>query len=413
MLEITPWQIRNFRLRTHQLDSSPSSSLTSRIIRAAGICGIQNSPPGAWEISLFSRVPDCTQKDLDHLLTEEKSLLQAWSFRGAPVVFPASESASFLQALTARDGEEWIYTHGITLALDFLSLPFPELLEMLIQVLPGLDQVTIAGKSSLDQTLAQWMLPLLPASRRDLWNCPSMYGDPQRQTVGGAVVSFLLRPCSFLGLVVFGRREEGLPTFTSYKNWTGKPYCPLEPDEAARRLVRKYLHAYGPASSDQFASWLGCTKKQGRRMWDTLSGEMEPVSVLGKKAYVLKNDLEDILSPVLLKRPLLMLGPHDPYLDGRDRLILQPDPALHRQIWKTVSNPGAILREGEIVGIWNCRKKPKGLEIHFRLFSPSAAASSCSGSPETMPLPCRQDLSDMAQQYAAFRGEPVFKLDFS
>ena len=71
MLEITPWQIRNFRLRTHQLDSSPSSSLTSRIIRAAGICGIQNSPPGAWEISLFSRVPDCTQKDLDHLLTEE------------------------------------------------------------------------------------------------------------------------------------------------------------------------------------------------------------------------------------------------------------------------------------------------------------------------------------------------------
>ena len=290
---------------------------------------------------------------------------------------------------------------------------FPELLEMLIQVLPGLDQVTIAGKSSLDQTLAQWMLPLLPASRRDLWNRPSMYGDPQRQTVGGAVVSFLLRPCSFLGLVVSGRREEGLPTFTSYKNWTGKPYCPLEPDEAARRLVRKYLHAYGPASPDQFASWLGCTKKQGRRMWDTLSGEMEPVSVLGKKAYVLKNDLEDILSPVLLKRPLLMLGPHDPYLDGRDRLILQPDPALHRQIWKTVSNPGAILREGEIVGIWNCRKKPKGLEIHFQLFSPSAAASSCSGSPETMPLPCRQDLSDMAQQYAAFRGEPVFKLDFS
>lgn len=212
MLEITPWQIRNFRLRTHQLDSSPSSSLTSRIIRAAGICGIQNSPPGAWEISLFSRVPDCTQKDLDHLLTEEKSLLQAWSFRGAPVVFPASESASFLQALTARDGEEWIYTHGITLALDFLSLPFPELLEMLIQVLPGLDQVTIAGKSSLDQTLAQWMLPLLPASRRDLWNRPSMYGDPQRQTVGGAVVSFLLRPCSFgtCGLWTTQRRASHL-----------------------------------------------------------------------------------------------------------------------------------------------------------------------------------------------------------
>ena len=50
------------------------------------------------------------------------------------------------------------------------------------------------------------MLPVLPAEKRDLWNQPSMYGSPDKQTVGGAVVSFLLRPCAFMGLVVFGRR---------------------------------------------------------------------------------------------------------------------------------------------------------------------------------------------------------------
>ena len=48
----------------------------------------------------------------------------------------------------------------------------------------------------------------------------SMYGNPERQTVGGAVVSFLLRPCAFMGLVVL-QAEGYQPTFTSYKSWTG------------------------------------------------------------------------------------------------------------------------------------------------------------------------------------------------
>lgn len=439
MPEITPQQIRNFRLHSHQLDggaavlaapsassaavspsatASPSTaaSLSHRILSAAGICGLQNSPPGAWETSLFSRVPDCTRKDLQRLLTEEKTLLQAWSFRGAPVIFPTEDAPLFLQALAAREGEEWLYTHGIALALDFLELSFDQLLDALIQVIPRLDTQTIVSKSALDQTLAEWMLPLLPPSRHARWNSPSMYGDPERQTVGGAVVSFLLRPCSLLGLVVFGKRQETLPTFTSFKRWTGHPFQPMDPDTAVRLLVKKYLHAYGPSSPEHFALWLGCTKQQARRMWNTLSHELTPVSVLGKKAFLLSEDLEALLNPAPISQPLRLLGPHDPYLDSRDRLILQPDAALHRQIWKTVSNPGAILMEGQVIGIWNCRKKPKGLEIQMKLFDPEFF------SPDTeTPVSVNQDipphalqsaLSLQAEQYAAFRSERLLKLDF-
>lgn len=223
MTEPSIEQIRIFRLRSHHLDAVYPKSEADRL---AGACGMQNTPPGAWETALFNRVPDCTLSDMEHLLYEQKTLLQAWSYRGTPVVFPVSESSAFLSALIPDEPEPWIYTQGITLALDYLQMDSDSLLEMLKQVIPQLDDHVIVSKSALDQTLAGWMTPLIPVQKRELWNQPSMYGSPDIQTVGGAVVSFLLRPCAFHGLVVFGKRDGISPTFTSFKNWTGSPLPP-------------------------------------------------------------------------------------------------------------------------------------------------------------------------------------------
>jgi hypothetical protein len=69
--------------------------------------------------------------------------------------------------------------------------------------------------------------------------------------------------CAFLGLVVFGERVGVSPAFTSYTGWLGHPLNPGE--DAVGKLVRKFLHCYGPATADAFASWLGCSGKQARR----------------------------------------------------------------------------------------------------------------------------------------------------
>lgn len=129
MIAISKEQIRQFHLHTHHLDTWAQKTEVERI---AGACGFQNTPPGAWEIACFNRLSDCTQDDLKQLLEEDKTLLQAWSFRGAPVVFLTSESDPFLSALVSKHGEPWIYTQGIQLALDFLQMPFDELLRSLI-----------------------------------------------------------------------------------------------------------------------------------------------------------------------------------------------------------------------------------------------------------------------------------------
>lgn len=383
MTEISLEQIRNFRLRSHHLDAEYQKA---DIIRAAGACGMQNSPPGAWETALHNRVPSCTLNEMEQLLYRDRALVQAWSLRGAPIVFPYQDSDAFLTALIPEADEPWIYTSGILLALDFLQMGFDELLEMLMQVIPRLDGTVIVSKNALDQTLAEWMLPFLPAGKHDLWNHPSMYGSPDKQTVGGAVVSFLLRPCAFHGLVVFGERQGTIPVFTSFRSWTGHP-LPAGQD-AVKKLVRRYLHCYGPATSGAFTAWLGCSGKQGRRMWNTIAHEMEPVMVSGKKAFILTADKERLLCPEPIKRQLLLLGGHDPYLDQRDRTVLQTDKSLHKHIWKTVTNPGAVVYHGEIIGVWTSRRKSGNIDVNMTLW--------------TAP-PEKQELCDLAEQYAAFR----------
>jgi hypothetical protein len=393
MLEVNIQNIRLFRLYTHHLDKRREKKHIPEIV---GACGMQNTPPGVWETALFNRVSDCSLSDMNELLCSKKSLLQAWSFRGAPVVFPVEESDAFLSALVSQGDEDWIYTRGITGALDFLQMSFDELLNKLKQTMPLLNDKTIESKRDIDQTIAEWMLPLLPIKKQDLWNSPSIYGAPDKQTVGGAVVSFLLRPCSFEGLVVFGERISISPTFTSYMSWLGHSLNPSK--DAAAKLVRKFLHCYGPTTSDAFASWLGCSGKQARRMWKSISDEMEPVKIFdGKNGFILSEDKDLLYSPPFIQRDLLLLGGHDPYLDQRDRHILLDNKTLQKKVWQMVSNPGVILQHGEIIGIWTGKKKGQGIEINMTLWNNVFSA--------------KQELIYLAEEYAAFRQQKLLKIE--
>ncbi|HNW03923.1 MAG TPA: winged helix DNA-binding domain-containing protein [Oscillospiraceae bacterium] len=387
-------QIRQFRLHAHHLDTWYQKTDLEGV---AGACGFQNSPPGAWEIALHNRIPDYRQSDMKRTLEVEKTLLQAWSFRGAPVVFPTSESDAFLSALIPKQDEPWIYTQGIQLALDSLQMSFGELLRLLERVMPKLDGETLKSKTALDQTLAEWVLPLLPNDKRNLWNRPSMYGNPEKQTVGGAVVSFLLRPCAFMGLVVFGNREGVHPTFTSYNRWIGRPLEGKGSPE--QKLARKYLHCFGPASVDGFADWLGCSPAQANRMWQTVTEEIEPVGLSGKERYILSVDKEPLFSPPQAERSVHLLGGHDPYLGLQDRDVILDNKARQKQIWQTVSNPGAVLWQGEIVGMWKSEKKAKGLEIEVSLWDDAKIS--------------KKDIRDLGDGYALFQELKLNKLTFS
>lgn len=390
---VTAQQVRWYRLAVHHLDHPVPAD---QLLPVTGVCGVQNSPPGGWETALFARLQGVCRTVLQQALEEKKTLLQAWSYRGVPVVFPTAESAVFLSALAARPGEEpWIYTRGVTLALDFLGMDWHQALSLVQQAAVWLDGHTVTTKEELDRVLAARVADGLPAALREKWNAPSMYGRPDRQSAGGAVVSFALRPCAFLGQVVFGARQGIHPAFTGYTSWVGKP-LDASPSAAAA-LVRKFLHAYGPATRAEFALWLGSSPQQTERLWQTVASERVVVQKEGRKACLLAEDLPALLQAQPPQESLVLVGAHDPYLDARDHDLLLEDTVLQRRVWRTVANPNVILQDGRVAGIWKVKNVSQGMEITLVPFG-------------TLPEGALRHLAQRAEAYAAFRERPLKKL---
>lgn len=378
--------IRNYRLSAHHLDRKlPFADIKA----AAGACGLQNSPPGAWETALFLRLEGCTLKGLEAALYERKELIQAWGRRGVPVIFPTEQSDVFLSPLAAKKGEQpWIYTRGITAALDYMGMSFEELLPLVTAAAGYLDRHTVKSKELLDSTLAELVKHGLPQEKRALWDAPSMYGSPDRQTVGGAAVSFLLRPCSFSSLVVFGVRQGASPTFTSFRHWTG--HAAEQVPSADKELTRKFLHCYGPATVNAYMNWLGCSPKQAKRLWSSVEDELEPVEAGGRICYMLTEDMEALRGARKWEERLLLLGAHDPYLELQDRTVILENQALHKTVWRTSANPGVVLKNGRIAGIWRQRTQKGNLDITVTMFEEPEEGE-------------EKRLRLLTEEYAAFR----------
>lgn len=90
---------------------------------------------------------------------------------------------------------------------------FQPLLELLRQVMPCLDHRVIVSKATLDETLADWMLPMIPADKGACGTSrPCMEVLTDRPWEGGCL-PFFSRPCAFCRLVVFGKRDGISPIY--------------------------------------------------------------------------------------------------------------------------------------------------------------------------------------------------------
>lgn len=401
-VEFNKEQILAFRLQNMSLSAAFPPS---RIEEAFGGWVMQNTPPGVWETALHTRMPSLPLSHIEEALSLGKTLIQAWSLRGAPCIFPASEREIFLTALLPEAGEDWIYTRGISGALDHLGMSQEELLPMVEQAALLLEDTVITGKSSLDHALAERVAPELSQDRRERWYSPSIYGA--NQTMGEAAVSFLLRPCALKQLVVFGKKQKTSPTFTSLHHWyKDQPVPPSFSEDIVPALVKRYLHCYGPATPQMFADTLGCSLRQARRMWQTVLEPVIPVKTPCGTSYLLERDRKAMehaarsLPAPDSSEAVRLLPPHDPFLDARDRALLLPDSTRQKEIWKITGNPGAILINGNITGMWKALKVSSSLRAEAVLWAPFSAAG-------------KQEIENWFLRYASFRGLKLQKTDFT
>jgi hypothetical protein len=100
MIRVGRRQVLAFRLRAHNLaERLPAGSLD----QAAGACGLQNTPPGAAALALAARVVGVTEADVVASLENDKTLVQAWSVRSSPFVFPSADLGVFTVGLLPED----------------------------------------------------------------------------------------------------------------------------------------------------------------------------------------------------------------------------------------------------------------------------------------------------------------------
>ena len=152
------------------------------------------------------------------------------------------------------------------------------------------------------------------------------------------------------------------PTGTLVIRWDGShqpdvwnvPAPEMEPHEARLELARRYLHVFGPATPEAFATWAGIGTLSGMDAFETLGKSLTQVRTPIGEAWILSRDepLFHLAPGPAAPARLLPSGDTWFLLQGPDRELLVPDERQRRALWTSRVWPGALLVAGETVGTW-------------------------------------------------------------
>jgi hypothetical protein len=353
-----------FRLGGHNLARRlPRGSL----LRAAGACGVQNTPPGSAGLSLLARVESLTPADVENALEADKALMQTFSLRGATYVLPTADAAVFTRGVLPEEEDSLrFFIAGAVPAFDKAGMSAVEAVRLtsdaLFKVLDG----RALPRRELAVELADSVSGHLAPGQLAAWRTPGGYAPGQ--SLGEAIVRFCLYVNALEGSFCFVTRRNAAHYVRTHQ-WLGKPLPEADPLKARSELVRRYMSCYGPSTAEHFAEWAGVSPAQAARAWSLVEAELVEVDFEGHKALMLGRDVARLKSP-LEPEGARFLPPHDPYLQMRDRSTLIPDKALHRRIWRAAGNPGIVLSSGRPVAMWRPQKKGKHLNLALEMFEP-------------------------------------------
>jgi hypothetical protein len=338
-------QVVAFHLNGHNLVTRlPAGSL----LEAAASCGIQDSPPGSAALGLHARVEGLSPAQLDSALSVDRSLLQTWSMRGAPFLYPSHDRAVFTLALLPGS-EESLHAHIAGLLDPMIgeaAMPVTELVELAAAgVYEALDGHVLTKRELCVQ------LGMRMPARLGPWFEPDTF-----------YAANLVRLVALRGILCFAPRVGNEPCFVRTDQWLGRPMPRADPGPAQAELVRRYLRCYGPTVPEHFAEWSGMTLADARSSWELVETDLLEVSLGGGRCWLHRGDLRDFESPPEA-RGVRLLPPHDMFLFQRDRVSLIPDVRLHRVVWRASGNPGVVLVDGRVAGAWRPQKKGRKLVV--------------------------------------------------
>ncbi|MBB2945239.1 hypothetical protein FB565_004972 [Actinoplanes lutulentus] len=167
--------------------------------------------------------------------------------------------------------------------------------------------------------------------------------------------------------------------------------------EGVDRLIETYLRFLGPAGPAEVAKYLGSSTTEIRKVWPS-SGLVE-VSVDGRKAWLPEAEVPALESAAPVDGVRWLPG-MDPLLQARDRDLLLPERAAQKEVWRPLGNPGVLLVDGEIAGVWRARMAGrKRVDLTVSPFGELSAAQ-------------RKRVEEEAPEVARARGVPEAVVTF-
>jgi len=313
-----------WRMRRHLLDPVGTESVAGVVRR---LCAVPAQSDASAELAIRTRRQRSRSGEVARALAEGR-IIKTFAFRGAT------------HLLTPEDGGAYL---ALRAASRMWELP--------------------SWQSYYDLTPADW--PALREAVRD-----ALAGGPiTRDELGAAVTArarfqhlgfafgdgsgTLLKPLAWQGDMSFGPPRDGHATFQALDGnprWAGIP----DLDEAGALAVEAYFRTYGPATPEHVRYWLGEGLGAGRkriRSWIAgLGDRLAEVDIDGSPAYVLREDLDDLVATRATGAVRLLPG-YDQWVLGPGTADTHVVPRARRPLVSRQAN--LVVAGGVVSGTWS------------------------------------------------------------
>lgn len=274
------------------------------------LLAVQAQDTRAFRLAVRARSHDTSAQDVDTALSERRTLVVCWLFRGTLHL--------------VRSADYW-WLHTLT-APRMVTRNKRRLAQL------GLDEATTRrGVATVGEAVAEG-----PKTRAELRSALDVAAVP---TAGQALVH-VLAAASLHAQLVRGPVRNGEQCFVDAEQWLDRPPVP-DHDGCLEMLARRYLAGHGPAAPADLAAYAGITLTDARRSFDMITAETRPVGDL----LALADDADAVLPPPRL------LGMFDPVLHGwADRAFVT---GAHQGVVTTNGLFRATaLVDGRVAGTW-------------------------------------------------------------
>jgi hypothetical protein len=328
------------RMARHAL-AEPATDLSPAGI-AGVLCGAHAQVLSAAELSIGRRIAGATRADVQRALWEERALVKTFGPRGTIHLLPAADLPMWAGALSALPSSVPAHPEGVRFT--------PEQADEVIAAIGG---------ALADGELTVGELTEAIADRAGLWAVePTMDAFQDRWPRWRQLTS----TAAHRGMLCFGPDRGRKVTYTSPRRWL-PGLRPMDGDAALRTLVTRYLHAYGPATPQHFAKWLGIPPRYAAGLFGKLAGELEYVELDGEPGWTVAGDTGTPSQP---HRGIRLLPYFDAYVvAGQPRERLYPGAAATRALTPAgqAGNYPVLLVDGVVGGVWHQRRSGRRLAI--------------------------------------------------